>query len=107
MAISKRLYELNVQHYILPERSSLTLGVVIRGLDIDTSITDIEQALKEFRYSSNKTSQMTSFKTGRPMPLFQIHLEDNETNKKMFTLTFLLYYSIMLKNTIPLPPREH
>ena len=100
-AISNRLDELKVQHYILPERSSLPLRIVIRGLDIDTPTEDIEQALKELGYTPSKTSQMTSFKTGRPMPLFQVHLTDNEDNKKIFSLTSLLYYSINVEKYNP------
>ena len=90
------LDDLNIQHYVIPDKSSQPLKVVIRGLDRETQTTDIEAALKALNFTPQKVNQMTNFKTKKPMPLFQIHLDDNSNNHKIFELKERLYQWVVV-----------
>ena len=70
---------------------------MICGLDRDTKITDITETLKSLNYSTLKVSQIISYKIKKHMPLFQIHLDDNETNKSIFKLNELLHQYVVVE----------
>ena len=70
---------------------------MIRGLDRETKISDIKEALTLLNYSPLKVNQMTNFKTKIPMSLFQIHLDDTENNRNIFEVNEFLYQWVIVE----------
>ena len=45
------LDDLKIQHYVFPKKSTQSLKVLIRGLNRETHVTDIDEALKLVNYT--------------------------------------------------------
>ncbi|GFW47282.1 nucleic-acid-binding protein from transposon X-element [Trichonephila clavipes] len=68
--------------YMLPEDKMLR--VVIRGLPIDMSATQIVADLEMQGFNIKECPNMQSRKTGQPMPLFMLSMESPEKHKTIF-----------------------
>ncbi|GFS91109.1 nucleic-acid-binding protein from transposon X-element [Trichonephila clavipes] len=85
--------------YILPEDKKLCL--VIRGLPTDMSPVEIIGTLAEKNITVNECHIMTSKKTGKEMPLFQITLDKTEQNRAAYHVTDIGYMKVKVEALRP------
>lgn len=95
--IVEQIEKRQIQHYLIPEKTSDLLKVVLRGLPSSTDPNFIAEDLASKGFETTKVSPMISFKTQRAMPLFQIQLVDTPKNREIYHLTNCLYYFIKVE----------
>ena len=71
---------------------------MIRGFNIDVKTSDNEEAFKELNFIPLKVSQMISLKVNCPMPLFLIHLNNTQKNRKIHRIEALFYQILIAEN---------
>lgn len=96
------LDELNIEHFVFPEKNAALLMVDIRGLPLDMDTTLITEELSK-KYPVIKVAQMTIFKTAQKHPLYQVQLTDGPAAKEIFKLDNL-FYNIINIGYYNLPP---
>lgn len=96
-AIVNELEKEEMQHFVVPEKGINPIKAVIRGLPINTSEAFIQDELKDAGYEVIKVTQMTKFKTGHKMPLFQVQLSPNSNCDTIWEMETLSHFCVRVE----------
>lgn len=91
--IVKMLDEAKVEQFLFLNKSTQPLKVIVRGQSIDMDPDMILEELKK-TFPVIKVTQMTKFRTGHKMPLFQMQLEEGPTAREILKFTILLHHTV-------------
>lgn len=91
--IQKFLSDSNIEFFGMRPKNERPRKILIKGLPIDTPISEVKSELSSLGYDIHRVSQLRNFKTKLPLPIFLVDIFRNELFKNIFDVrSFLGFY---------------
>lgn len=87
----------NIAFYTYQPREERSYRVVIKNIHQSVPTQDIKEALQELGFDIRSVTNIRSWKTKEPLPLFFVDQEPNENNKNIYKINHLLNTKILVE----------
>lgn len=84
----------NIEFHTFNLEPTKTFKVVLKGLPADTQLDEINDDLNKRNINAEKIVQLTSKRDGCKLPIFQVTLAINDTNKEIYNIDRLCHLII-------------
>lgn len=87
----------NIKSFAISPQGTKPFKVIIKGIPSEIPVEEVKNELIQSGFEVMKVAQLRRFRDKSPLPIFQVHLAQNEYNKKVYSIKNFLNFMVVVE----------